>query len=75
MKKGFTIVELIIVVMVFVLIPIITMWTDRSLDFVLTAIKGHVVHCPMWLAFIAALAGNGFTLVFNIVVEIFRLVK
>lgn len=79
MKKGYTLVELIIVIAMLLVVPAliwgVTMWTDRSLDFVLTALKGHPVHCPMWLAAIVSIVGNAFTLLFNVVVEIFRLTK
>ena len=54
---------------------ILTLWTDRNLDYALTWIKGQPVNCPMWLSFIAALIGNGVTVVFNILMELARLVR
>ena len=79
MRKGFTIIELMMVLFCIVIVLGIifgmTMWTDRSMDYLLTMIKGHPVNCPYWLSFIITVVGNGATVVFNIIMEVVRLVK
>ena len=78
-KKGFTLVELLIVIAMVAIIPAIvfglSLWTDRNMDFALTWFKGVPVNCPMWLSVIITIVGNGLTLAFNIIMEILRLVK
>ena len=79
MKKGFTLIELMIAVFMVVVIPAMligaVLWTDRSMDYALTWFKGVPVNCPMWLSTLVAIVGNGVTLVFNIAMEIARLVR
>lgn len=79
MKSGFTTVELLMVLVMLVVIPGIifgfTMWTDRSMDYLLTMIKNQETNCPYWLSFIITVVGNGATVVFNIIMEVIRLVR
>ena len=79
MRKGYTLIEVTIVVFMVCIIPLIilgaTIWTDRSMDYLLTMIKGHPVNCPYWLSFLVTVIGNGATLLFNVIMEVVRLVK
>ena len=78
-RKGYTLVELMVVVFMVVIIPAIvvgaTIWTDRNIDYALTLWKGHAVNCPYWLSFLATIVGNGLTIIFNVVMEIVRIAK
>jgi hypothetical protein len=71
-EKAFTLVELLIPIFGIGLLVAMVWWTGRSLDYALTAWKHHPVHVPYWLDTLVTLIGNGFTLVFNVVVEILR---
>ncbi len=75
-KKGYTLVELMIVVLAFAVIPGIvvgeTIWTSRSLDFWISHAKAAPVHVSYWLCFLVAVVGNGVVLIGNIVSEIAR---
>lgn len=75
MKKGFTIVELLLVFAIPTIILLVCIWTDRNLDYLLTWIAGQPRNCPWWLSTIAAFVGNGLTILFNIVMEIIRIAR
>ena len=49
-------------------------WTDRNLDYWLTAMKGAPVDVPMWLSVALAIVLNGVALLLNVVGELLRLV-
>ena len=51
------------------------LWTDRSMDYVLTAVAGHAVDCPMWLSTVITLILNGAIILLNTIVEVVRLVR
>jgi len=53
---------------------LMTLWTDTNLEFVLSHFKGIQVEVPMWLSFLCTLIGNGAALLFNIIVEIIKLI-
>lgn len=78
-REGYTLIELLIVVLMVAIIPAIvvgmTIWTDRNIDYPLTLWKGHAVNCPYWLSFLATVVGNAFTLIFNVAMEIVRIAK
>lgn len=78
-REGYTLIELLIVVLMVAIIPAIvvgmTIWTDRNIDYALTLWKGHAVNCPYWLSFLATVVGNAFTLIFNVAMEIVRIAK
>ena len=74
-RKAFTIIELLLVIAIPVVIILACMWTGRSMDYLLTWIKGRPVHCPWYLDALITFVGNGATLVFNIVMEVIRLVR
>ncbi len=75
-KKGFTLIELMIVIAIPVLLvwPL-TWWTDRSMDWALSEWKHRIVHVPYWLAFIVTCVTNGFAIAFDVIVEILRRVQ
>jgi hypothetical protein len=77
-NKGFTLVELMIVVAVLI-IPMLlwplTIWTGHNVDWVLSQWKHHAVHVSYWLDFILVIIGNGFTIAFDVIVEILKRVQ
>ncbi len=76
MKKGHALIELMFIVVLGSLVLGVLfgfpLWTQRNLDFWISHFKGHAVHVPYWLAFIAGWALNGFALLGNIIAEIAR---
>lgn len=52
---------------------VLTIWTDRTLDFWCTYISGHTINVPIWLSALCSFIGNGVVLVINIISEIIRL--
>ena len=77
-KNGFTLVELFIVVAV-VCIPLLlwplTIWTGHNVDWCLSQWKHHSVHISYWLDLLLVLIGNGFTIAFDVIVEILKQVQ
>lgn len=74
-RKGFTLVEMMIVFgigLVVLIIPVLSMWTERNLDFWISHFKGHAVHVPFWLDVAITIIGNGFILAANLIAEICR---
>lgn len=63
-----------VVALIAMVVYFITQWTDRSLDFVLSAVKHQPVDVPTWLSFLVTLVFNAVIILFNIIVELFRLV-
>ena len=53
---------------------LLTLWTDRTLDFWMTYAKGAPVDVPFWLSFIMTIILNGAMMLVNILTELFRLV-
>lgn len=78
-KKAFTLVEMALVILAVCVIPALivgfTLWTDRSLEWVLSEWKHHAVQVPIWISFLITLVGNGFVFAFNIIVELMRCVR
>lgn len=76
-NKGFTSIELIIVLTLLVIIPSLIvglgLWTDRSLDFWISYVKGHEVDAPYWVSLVASIVLNGVIVGLNILSEIARL--
>lgn len=66
--KGSTITVLLIFYTA--IVWLVSLWTDRNLDFWVSQIKGEVVDVPMWLSFIVTFIGNGFIIAANILAEI-----
>lgn len=53
----------------------VVMWTDRNLDMVLTAFKEAPVDVPIWLVAIMVFVFGELMVVFDIVVEILKLLS
>ncbi len=51
---------------------VVSIWTDRNLDFWLSHFKGEQVDCPMWMSVVATIILNGIILAVNIIGEIAR---
>ena len=47
-------------------------WTDSSLEFWLSYMKGAPVEVPIWVSGLFAIVSNGFGLMFNVITSIFR---
>ena len=60
-------------VFVTLFVGLLALWTDRSLDFWCTYIKGSEVNVPYWLSLIVTLVGNGLVVVGNALTEVLRL--
>ena len=70
-NKGFTVVELLVVVVPFLLlIPVLALWTNSNMDFWISHFKGHAVHVSYFLALILTVVGNGVILFANVVAQI-----
>jgi len=54
-------------------VALISLWTQRNLDFWLSQWNHHAVHVPYWASFLATFILNGVVLAGNIVGEIVRL--
>lgn len=67
------IVMLLIASFVVGVVFLITLWTDRSIDYWLTFTKGTDTDCPFWLSFVATIFLNGIIVAFNLLTEIARL--
>lgn len=78
MKKGYTLVEVMIVIIILLalcLLPLYISWTDTNLDYIVSMIKGKSVNVPIWLSAIFAIVSNGVGIIFNIIVSIIRIAK
>lgn len=53
----------------------ISLWTDRTLEFWLTLIKGSAVEVPMWASVLVTIILSGVILGINILTELIRLVN
>jgi len=49
------------------------LWTDRTLDFWVTYLKGTTVDVPFWLSFIVTIVFNAVILLINVISEVARL--
>ena len=52
----------------------LSIWTERSLEFWLTLMRGETVDVPFWIAALLTLILNGFIIAINLVAELLRLV-
>ena len=72
--KGYGFVWLfVIVVLGFLLVVPVSLWTDRNLEFYLSLLKGVAVKVPFILSLLLTIILNGVALALNIVFEIIRL--
>ena len=53
---------------------LLSLWTDRNLEFWLSYFKGNPITVPGWMSFVLTVVLNGVILVANIVGELLRLV-
>ncbi len=53
---------------------LMSLWTQRNVDFWFSRFAGHPVHCPLWLAWIATFVLNGIALAFDVIGELARLI-
>lgn len=76
-QKGYTAVELLLVVVLVAIVPAliwtISLWTDRNLDFWMTYFKGEAIDVPMWISVIVTIVLNGAAIAGNIIGELLRL--
>lgn len=73
-EKGFSLIELLITILalfVFVGVPL-AYWSQRNLNFWLSHFQHHAVTVPFWLAYLATIVGNGFSIIANVIGEIAR---
>ena len=77
MKKGFTLIELAVVVVLAAvtggILYVVTLWTDSNLEFWMSYFKGQAVEVPGWLSFAITVIGNAFILAANIIAELAKL--
>jgi len=72
--KGYGFVWLfVIVVLGFLLVVPVSLWTDRNLEFYLSLLKGVAVKVPFILSLLLTIILNGVALALNIVFELIRL--
>jgi hypothetical protein len=50
-------------------------WTDVNIEWVLSEWKDIPIKIPNWISFIVTIVFNGFTVLFNIICEVIKLVK
>lgn len=73
--KGETMKTFTVLTAIWIIIGIIiSLWTDRNLDFVCSFIAGRAVDVPYWLSLCASIVFSGFIFMFNVFCEILRLV-
>lgn len=68
------VVALISIAILGIVIYPLSLWTDRSLEFWMSFIKGTPILCPGWLSFLVTLCLNAVILGLNVLSEIVRLV-
>ena len=55
------------------LLYLLSLWTDRNLDYFVSLIKGESVDVPFWLSVVVTILLNAVIVVSNIIAEISRL--
>ena len=55
------------------LLYVLSLWTDRTLDFWATYFAQHAVDIPMWLSILLTFIGNGIIFGLNVISEIVRI--
>lgn len=71
-KNGYTLSELLIVIVITCMIIPLVLWTGRNLDFWISFFKHKSVHVPFWLSLLLTLFSGGTITVLNIIGEIAR---
>ena len=67
-------VELVLIVLLIVLLCFMVSWTDSNLDWLVSKISGQPKDVPTWISTLVTFIGNGFALIFNIIIEILKLI-
>lgn len=65
---------LVLIIVLIVLLCSMVGWTDSNLDWLVSKISGQPKDVPTWISALVTFIGNGFALVFNVVIEILKLV-
>ena len=71
MKKS-SLFAIMIMIWVIIIVPV-AFWTQRSLDFWTTYLKGQEVEVPYWLSFAVTLVFNAVIVALNVITEVIRL--
>lgn len=75
-NKGFTSTEVLIVILLIcalAFVPVLGIWTDRTLEFWLSYFRHETISVPYWLSLIITIIFNGIAIGINILSELFRL--
>lgn len=67
-------VGLVLIILLIVLLCSMVGWTDSNLDWLVSKISGQPKDVPTWISTLVTFIGNGFALVFNVIIEILKLV-
>lgn len=74
-RKGFSnSIGIILIILLIVLLCFMVGWTDSNLDWLISKISGQTKDVPTWISALVTFIGNGFALVFNIVIEVLKLI-
>lgn len=77
-KKGFTLTELVIGIFIGIVGPaivlVLSIWTDKNLEFWLSYFKNEAVEVSMWISIIITIIFNGIIIGLNILSELIKLV-
>lgn len=57
-----------------ILIPFFVIWTDRNIEYLIHSTTGKDINFPMFLSALIAFLFNGATLVFNLIVEVMKVI-
>lgn len=64
----------IIIVAIAILIPCFVFWTDGNIEYLIHITTGKVVDIPILLSTLISFVFNGATLVFNLIVEVMKVI-
>ena len=76
-EKGFTLVELLIVIGIIALlaiIPLLALWTDGNIEWWITYFKNETINIPYWISLVITIVFNVVAMAFNLITEICKLV-
>ena len=62
------------VILVIALLWFMVGWTDSNLDWLVSKISGQTKDVPTWISALVTFIGNWFALIFNIIIEILKLI-
>ena len=61
------------IMLIIIVVALVSIWTNRTLDFWLTHFSHHTVNVPAWLSILVTIIGNGFMFAINVISEVARL--